>query len=68
MQEAYYRRLAEMTPRERLEIGISLCKTANAIQRAALRRDFPGADEAEITYRIAVSRFGEESARKAYRR
>jgi hypothetical protein len=28
----------------------------------------PDADESEITFRVAVARFGEELARKVYRR
>ena len=37
-------------------------------RRAATRRMYPDADEAEINFRIAVTRFGAELARKAYRR
>ena len=66
--EAYYRRLAEMTPSERIDIGVALWCAADALQRAALQRLYPDADEAEITFRLAVSRFGEELARKAYGR
>lgn len=68
MREAYYRRLAEMTPAERINIGVALWEAGNSLQRAALRRDYPDANEEEITFRIAVSRFGEQIARKAYRR
>ena len=66
--EAYYRRLAEMTPSERINIAVALWDAANALQRAALQRQYPDADEEEITFHIAVSRFGEALARKAYRR
>jgi hypothetical protein len=68
MSEAYYRRLAEMTPSERIDIGVALCTAGDALQRAGLRHLYPDADEAEITYRVAVARFGEELARKAYKR
>jgi hypothetical protein len=66
--EVYRRRLAEMTPSERLRIGHSLWQAGNALQRAGIRRKYPHADEAEITFHVAVSRFGEELARKVYGR
>ena len=66
--EVYRRRLAQMTPSERLRIGHSLWQAGNALQRAGLRRRYPAADEAEITFRAAVARFGEELARKVYGR
>jgi hypothetical protein len=66
--EAYYRRLAEMTPSERLSVGAALFVAGDALQRAAVRRDFPGADDEEINFRIAITRYGAELARKAYRR
>ena len=66
--EVYYRRLAEMTPAQRIDIGLALCAAADALQRSAMRRMYPDADESEITFRIAVTRFGEELARKAYGR
>jgi hypothetical protein len=67
-QEVYFRRLAEMTPEDRLNVGASLWEAGDALQRAAMRRDYPEADEAEITFRVAVLRFGEALARKAYGR
>ena len=66
--EVYLRRLAEMTPSERVGVGAALWAAGDALQRAAARRMDPGADEAEITFRIAVSRFGAALARKAYQR
>lgn len=66
--EAYYRRLAEMTPSERVSVGAALFAAGDSLQRAALRRDFPNADDDEINFRIAVTRYGAELARKAYRR
>lgn len=64
--ETYFRHLAEMTPAERLAIGAAIWRAGDSLQRSAIRRLHPLADEAEITFRIAVSRFGEELARKAY--
>ncbi len=64
----YFRRLAEMTPAERIDIGVALWDAADSLQRAAMRKMYPDADEAEIIFRIAVTRFGEELARKAYRK
>jgi len=67
-REAYYRRLAEMTPSERLSVGAALWTAGDSLQRSAIRRDYPNADDAEINFRLAVSRYGDEIARKAYRR
>lgn len=66
--EAYFRRLAEMTPAERLGVGVALWAVGDSLQRAAMRRMYPEADDAEIVFRIAVTRFGAELARKAYGR
>ena len=55
-----------MTPSERLGIGAALWRAGDSLQRAAMRRTYPNADDAEISYRIAVTRFGAELARKAY--
>ncbi len=67
-REAYFRRLAEMTPSERLSIGAALWSAGDSLQRAAMRRTHPNADDDEINFRIAATRFGEDLARKAYRR
>jgi hypothetical protein len=67
-EAVYFRRLAEMTPAERIAIGVSLWNVADSVQRGALRLRFPNADEDDLTYRIAITRFGEELARKAYGR
>ena len=64
----YFRRLSEMTPAERLGIGAALWAAGNSLQRAAARRKYPAGDDAEITFRIAVTRFGAGLARKAYKR
>ena len=68
MAEAYYRRLAEMTPAERINVALALWEAADSVQRAAMRQLYPNEDEEEINFRLAVTRFGEELARKAYRR
>ena len=67
-RDAYYRRLGELTPSERVRWGVELWKAGDALQRAAIRREHPNADEAEITFQLAVTRFGVELARKAVRR
>jgi len=61
-------RLAEMTPSERITIGVALWVAGDSVQRAAARRLYPDADTAEITFRIAVTRLGERLERAAYRR
>lgn len=68
VREVYYRRLKEMTASERLGLAMALWTAGDSLQRAALRRDNLDADEAEITFRLAVSRFGLALARKAYRK
>ena len=64
--EVYFRRLAEMTPSERLGIGAALWRAGDSLQRAAMRRAYPNAGDVEINFRIAVTRFRAELARKAY--
>jgi hypothetical protein len=66
--EAYYRRLAEMTPSERVTVGCALWAAGDALQRSAAQRDFPDADQDKINFRIATLRYGAELARKVYRR
>lgn len=66
--DVYYRRLSEMTPGERVRIGLALWAAGDSLQRAAIRREYPDADEAEITFRLAAARFGEERARRMYQR
>ncbi|HVY91343.1 MAG TPA: hypothetical protein VHA14_01290 [Bryobacteraceae bacterium] len=67
-EDAYFRRLAEMSPEERVNLAFALREAGDALQRAALRREYPDATADEILFYLAVSRFGEELARKAYRR
>lgn len=65
---AYFRRLREMTPSERLAIGAALWTAGHALQRAAVSRAAPGVDEGDIMFRVAICRFGPELARKVYGR
>ena len=65
-REVYFRRLSEMTPSERLGIGAALWQAGDSLQRAAILRAYPNAGDDEISFRIAVTRFGAELARKAY--
>ena len=67
-REVYFQRLKEMTPSERLAVGVARWAAGHATQRAAIRHENPAADEDEITFRIAVSRFGSDLAKKAYGR
>ncbi len=67
-QEVYFRRLAEMTPSERIGVGAALWVAGDTLQRAATRKMHPAADDDEINFRVAVSRYGLELARKAYNR
>jgi len=67
-REVYFRRLAEMTPSERVRIGAALWAAGDSLQRAATRRTYPNADNEEINFRIAVTRYGAELACRVYRR
>ena len=67
-RDVYFQRLREMTPSERLGVLAALWEAGDSLQRAAVRHKNPEADEAEITFRVAVSRFGLGLARKAYGR
>jgi hypothetical protein len=58
--------LARMTPSERVRLGVALFEAGHALQWAAARRRHPDADDREIAYRIAVTRYGDELARRAY--
>jgi len=60
-QFVYERRLREMSPSELFNAG-------DALQRAVVRRQFPGADEDEINFQVAAARYGEALARAAYKR
>jgi hypothetical protein len=62
----YFQRLAQMTPAERLRLGVALWEAAHSLQWAGARRKHPDADDAEIAFQVAVTRFGAELARAAY--
>lgn len=62
MREIYFARLAAMTPAERVRLGVTLWEAAWSLQRAAVLRENPEADEAEVRYQIALRRFGPEVA------
>jgi len=64
----YLRRLAELTPAERVRAAVALWEAAHSLQWSAARHRNPAADDAEILFQIAVTRFGAELARRAYRR
>jgi hypothetical protein len=68
MREVYYRRLAEMTPSERVRIMADLWETGHALRCAGVRQQFPQADDDEVIFRVAAARFGEELAQKVYGR
>jgi endonuclease YncB( thermonuclease family) len=67
-RDVYNRRLAEMTPGERTKIGAALWQAGHATQLSAWRLRYPLADESEILFQLAITRFGEVLARKAYGR
>jgi hypothetical protein len=66
--QVYFQTLAALSPAERTRLGAALWEAANSLQWAAIRRDHPDADEAEIAFQVAVTRFGPSLARAAYRK
>jgi hypothetical protein len=67
-QEVYLQRIRQMTPAERVRLAVGFWETAYSLQRAAVIRDYPTADEAQVRFYIAASRFGLELAQAVYRR
>jgi hypothetical protein len=67
-QLVYNRMLAGMTPEQRLRVGVALWEAAGSLQRAAILQRNPEASDADIDFEIAVTRFGPELARAAWRR
>ncbi len=67
-REIYLQSIKRMAPSERLALGAALWEAGDSLQRAAARRKNTNAGEIEITFQIAVTRFGSELARKAYRK
>jgi hypothetical protein len=68
VSQVYFDRLAAMTPAARLRLGVALWEAAHSLQWSAVRRKHPDADEAEIAFQLAVTRFGAELAQAAYRK
>jgi hypothetical protein len=66
--QVYFQRLKAMTPAERSRLGAALWQAAHSLQWAAARRKYPGADDTEIAFQVAITRFGAELARAAYGR
>jgi hypothetical protein len=64
--QVYFQRLAAKSPAERVRLGAALWEAAHCLQWAAARRKHPDADEAEIAFQVAVTRFGADLARAAY--
>jgi Rv0078B-related antitoxin len=67
-RDVFFQRLNSMTPSQGLALGMALREAGDSLQRAAMRRKHPHADEAEITFLIAVTRFGPELAKKVHRK
>jgi putative heme iron utilization protein len=62
----YNGRLSRMTPESRINLAASLWHAADSVERAAIRRDYPGIDDRELLFRLAEKRFGTSLARRAY--
>jgi hypothetical protein len=64
----YFERLAALSPGERVRICVGLWEAAQSLQWATTRLKYPDADEAEIAFHVAVTRFGVELARRVYKK
>ncbi len=50
--------LRTLSPRESLELCMEACRTMDELLVAGLRRDHPKADDDEIEFRLAVTKYG----------
>ena len=66
MQTFYLARLRELTPEQRIDLGIKLWEAGDAMQRANIQRKYPGISEDEFRYRLCVVRYGQELAENAF--
>lgn len=64
----YYRRLAEMTPAERVEIAMQLTAAADQLLRASIGRRHPEAEGPEFEYHVLCARYGRAVADKVHPR
>jgi len=67
-ERVYYRRLAELTPAQRVQIGLELTGAADDMLRAAIARRFPGASDEEFRYQLVRARYGRELADRMFGR
>lgn len=65
VQEMVYERLRRMTPSQRFEEGINLCKLARQFMRAGIRMRHPDYDEEYVEMALARLLWGDELYRKA---
>ncbi len=67
-RRVYYRRLAQMSPAERVAIAMDLTAAADELLRAAVHRRLPNAEGQEFDYQLLRARYGGALADKVYRR
>jgi hypothetical protein len=65
--QIYFQQLAAKSPAERVRLAAALWEAAHSLQWAATRKH-PDANEAEIAFQVAVTRFGVKLASAAYRK
>lgn len=64
----YHDRLRAMTPIERMESTIALCRAVRELAEAGIRARYPEADDVEVRVRLAVRLYGREVATCAFGR
>lgn len=62
----YFRRLAAMTPQERLAIASRLSRSVRRLAEAGIRDAKPGLTEAEVRHELAVRLYGPAVAAKYF--
>jgi hypothetical protein len=55
-----FEHLRTLDPRESLRLCMEACRTMDELLIAGLRRDHPSADDEEIEFRLAVTKYGAE--------
>ena len=64
----YHERLRSMTPVERMESTVALCRAVRELAEAGIRLRHPAADDEEVRIRLAVRLYGGEVAARVFRR
>ena len=63
---AYHDRLRAMTPVERMESTVALCRAVRELAEAGIRSRHPDADDAEVRVRLAVRLYGRAAVARVF--